>query len=62
MDRTIESFANTRCASIRLEEPRSGELFAFCPLDAKNLAGSVELVTDSSRYFVIKIVVQAPGN
>ncbi|KAI8800151.1 adaptin ear-binding coat-associated protein 2-like protein [Cladochytrium replicatum] len=57
----LRIFANSRSASIRLEEPNSGELFALSPIDAKNLAGSVEPVTDSSRYFVIKIVDQASG-
>jgi len=40
---------------LKLEDKGSGELFAACPVDAYPGA-AVEAVTDSSRYFVIKIV------
>ena len=40
---------------MKLEDKNSGELFAACPVDAYPGA-AVEAVTDSSRYFVIKIV------
>ena len=40
---------------LKLEDKGSGELFAACPVDAYP-GSAVEAVTDSSRYFVIKIV------
>jgi len=40
---------------LKLEDKNSGELFAACPVDAYP-GPAVEAVTDSSRYFVIKIV------
>jgi len=40
---------------IKLEDKSSGELFAQCPVD-KYPGVSVEAVSDSSRYFVIKIM------
>ena len=40
---------------LKLEDKGSGELFAACPVDAYP-GPAVEAVTDSSRYFVIKIV------
>jgi len=36
---------------IKLEDPNTGDLFATCPVTP----GSVEPVTDSSRYFVLRI-------
>eukprot|EP01116_Phalansterium_solitarium_P018722 TRINITY_DN5067_c0_g1_i1.p2 TRINITY_DN5067_c0_g1~~TRINITY_DN5067_c0_g1_i1.p2 ORF type:complete len:250 (+),score=63.08 TRINITY_DN5067_c0_g1_i1:80-829(+) len=36
---------------IRLEDPNTGDQFASCPVED----GSVEAVTDSSRYFVLRI-------
>lgn len=38
---------------IRLEDGRTGELFAVCPYEENK--GCVESVTDSSRYFVLRI-------
>ncbi|KAF9174943.1 Adaptin ear-binding coat-associated protein 2 [Mortierella sp. AD011] len=38
---------------IRLEDGRTGELFAVCPYEENK--GCVESVIDSSRYFVLKI-------
>ncbi|KAI1307688.1 Adaptin ear-binding coat-associated protein 2 [Mortierella claussenii] len=38
---------------IRLEDGRTGELFATCPYEENK--GCVESVTDSSRYFVLRI-------
>ncbi|KAG0370187.1 hypothetical protein BC939DRAFT_508090 [Gamsiella multidivaricata] len=38
---------------IRLEDGQTGELFAVCPYEENK--GCVESVTDSSRYFVLKI-------
>ncbi|KAF9437657.1 Adaptin ear-binding coat-associated protein 2 [Entomortierella beljakovae] len=38
---------------IRLEDGQNGELFAVCPYEENK--GCVEPVTDSSRYFVLKI-------
>ncbi|CAI0461214.1 unnamed protein product, partial [Linum tenue] len=43
-----------RC-EIRLEDPNSGELFAACFVPRGQRETSVELVLDSSRYFVLKI-------
>jgi len=40
---------------LKLEDKNSGELFAACPVDTYP-GPAVEAVTDSSRYFVIKIV------
>ena len=40
---------------LKLEDKNSGELFAACPVDSYP-GSAVEAVTDSSRYFVIKIV------
>jgi len=39
-----------RCV-VKLEDPSTGELFAQCPVSD----ASIEPVTDSSRYFVLKI-------
>ena len=44
-----------RKVRLKLEDKGSGELFAACPVDAYP-GPAVEAVTDSSRYFVIKIV------
>jgi len=40
---------------LKLEDKGSGELFAACPVDAYP-GPAVEAVTDSSRYFVIRIM------
>ncbi|KAH0793892.1 adaptin ear-binding coat-associated protein 1 NECAP-1 [Histomonas meleagridis] len=40
-------------ARIVLDEPDTGKFFAECPLDHPN---AVEPVTDSSRYFVLRVV------
>lgn len=39
---------------MKLEDKASGELFAKCPID-KYPGLALEAVTDSSRYFVVKI-------
>lgn len=39
---------------MKLEDKASGELFAKCPID-KYPGVALESVTDSSRYFVVKI-------
>lgn len=39
---------------MKLEDKTSGELFAKCPID-KYPGVALEAVTDSSRYFVVKI-------
>lgn len=39
---------------IKLEDKTSGELFAKCPID-KYPGVALEAVTDSSRYFVVRI-------
>lgn len=41
------------CA-IKLEDKNSGELFAKCPIDTYP-GIAIEPVTDSSRYFVLRI-------
>jgi len=40
---------------LKLEDKGSGELFAACPVDAYP-GPAIEAVTDSSRYFVIRIM------
>lgn len=44
-----------KSVKLKLEDKGSGELFAACPIDTYP-GTAVEAVTDSSRYFVIKIV------
>ncbi|CAK0762272.1 hypothetical protein CVIRNUC_002940 [Coccomyxa viridis] len=41
---------------LRLEEPGSGELFAMCPVPLGQREAAVEPVSDSSRYFVLRLV------
>lgn len=43
---------------LKLEDKNSGDLFAACPIDTYP-GPSLEAVTDSSRYFVIRIVNEA---
>ena len=50
--------AKGRQCVLKLEEKGSGQLFAQCPVD-KYPGVSVESVSDSSRYFVLKIVSDA---
>lgn len=50
--RIMESKRKVR---LKLEDKNNGELFAACPVDSYP-GPAVEAVTDSSRYFVIKIV------
>ncbi|XP_037075984.1 NECAP-like protein CG9132 [Pollicipes pollicipes] len=44
-----------RACTIRLEDRNSGELFANCPIDGYPSV-AIEAVTDSSRYFVLRIM------
>jgi len=46
---------SNKTVKLKLEDKGSGELFAACPID-QYPGPAVEAVTDSSRYFVIKIV------
>lgn len=41
--------------AIKLEDKNSGELFAKCPIDTYP-GVAIESVTDSSRYFVLRIM------
>lgn len=50
--RVMEKNKNVR---LKLEDRGSNELFAACPID-QYPGPAIEAVTDSSRYFVIKIV------
>ena len=43
---------------IQLEDASTGELFASCPYSSPN---AVEQVSDSSRYFVLRIVDKSSG-
>ena len=45
----------TAC-TVKLEDVDTGTLFAQCPLDNDKPEVSVEPVTDSSRYFVLRVV------
>lgn len=45
---------NEMC-EVRLEDPNSGELFAACPVVPGMRDTTVETVSDSSRYFVLRI-------
>lgn len=51
------------CA-LKLEDKDTNELFAECPLpaDGTSLTTAVEPVTDSSRYFVLRVADKATGN
>ncbi|KAI8907428.1 adaptin ear-binding coat-associated protein 1 NECAP-1 [Powellomyces hirtus] len=51
--------ASSTKATIRFEDPTTGDLFAVCPYDPNGT--SVEPVQDSSRYFVVRIVDQGSG-
>ena len=42
--------------TVKLEDVDAGTLFAQCPLDNDKPEVSVEPVTDSSRYFVLRVV------
>ena len=44
-----------RTCNIRLEDRNSGELFANCPVETYP-GVAIEAVTDSSRYFVLRIM------
>eukprot|EP00803_Ostreobium_quekettii_P000364 evm.model.scf_159.3 EVM.evm.TU.scf_159.3 scf_159:30253-30960(+) len=46
---------------LRIEDPNTGELFAMCPFSRGERGTAVEPVTDSSRYFVLRIVDPASG-
>ncbi|KAL0249067.1 hypothetical protein GEMRC1_004301 [Eukaryota sp. GEM-RC1] len=43
-------------AYVRIEDERTDELFAECPVTSDNFTKAVERVLDSSRYYVIKVV------
>uniref|UniRef100_A0A2P2HZU6 NECAP-like protein CG9132 n=2 Tax=Hirondellea gigas TaxID=1518452 RepID=A0A2P2HZU6_9CRUS len=47
--------AKGKDCSMKLEDKISGQIFAKCPIE-KYPGGSIEAVTDSSRYFVVKIL------
>ncbi|XP_076065538.1 NECAP-like protein CG9132 isoform X2 [Oratosquilla oratoria] len=50
--------SKTNDCIMKLEDKTSGELFALCPID-KYPGVAIEAVTDSSRYFVIRIQDEA---
>ena len=43
--------AKDEVATIRLEDPATGDIFAVCPV----VPGAIEPVSDSSRYFVLRL-------
>lgn len=43
-------------AELQLTDPASGELFATCPVPFGQREQAVEPVSDSSRYFVLRLV------
>ncbi|GLC33370.1 hypothetical protein PLESTM_000054000 [Pleodorina starrii] len=47
--------AKGELCEIRLEDPSSGELFAVCPVQYGQRGVCVEPVTDSSRYYVLRV-------
>ena len=47
--------------TIRIEDKEKGTLFAMCPLSNDNLETSVEPVSDSSRYFVLRVADVTTG-
>jgi hypothetical protein len=49
---------NDDTCTLVFEDSKTGELFASCPYTSSSV---VEQVTDSSRYFVIKIVDKVTG-
>lgn len=51
----LRLIAKGRKCLLKLEEKTSGQLFAECPID-KYPGIAVESVSDSSRYFVLRIV------
>ncbi|XP_055335360.1 NECAP-like protein CG9132 [Paramacrobiotus metropolitanus] len=50
----LRVIAKDKTCAIRLEDKTSGELFGECPVDTYP-GSAVESVTDSSRYFVLRI-------
>ncbi|GAU97695.1 hypothetical protein RvY_08946 [Ramazzottius varieornatus] len=50
----LRIIAKDKLCTIRLEDKMSGELFGECPVDSYP-GSAVESVTDSSRYFVLRI-------
>ena len=52
----VRVVATGKHCNVRIEDPTNGSLFATCPLSNENPEISVEPVSDSSRYFVIRVV------
>ncbi len=55
----LRVLTNDLTATIVLEDSKTGELFASSPYDP--YTNTLEQVTDSSRYFVLKVVDQNTG-
>lgn len=47
--------AHGEMAEIRLDNPVTGDIFAKCPIDPAAASSVIEPVSDSSRYFVLRI-------
>ncbi|KAK9803482.1 hypothetical protein WJX73_006805 [Symbiochloris irregularis] len=52
---------SSETCELRLEDARSGELFGVCPVAKGQRAVVVEPVSDSSRYFVLRLQDKSSG-
>eukprot|EP00891_Asterochloris_glomerata_P006592 jgi/Astpho2/6592/Aster-04961 len=52
----LRAIAKGESCEIRMEDTNSGDVFAVCPVPLGQSSVAVEPVTDSSRYFVLRVV------